>query len=58
MNKKKNHRPSLLAADYCCFGAVYCRLTVLNIKFTSVTIYRLNNRVVRYTTALHTVFPE
>jgi len=55
---KKIHKLSLSAADYCCFGAVYCRLSVLNIKCLSVTFYKLSDRAVRYTTAPHTIFPE
>ena len=40
-----------------CFDAGCCRLGVLRIKRTSVAMFRLNDRDVRHTAALHTTFP-
>jgi len=55
---EKTHSRSLSAADCSCFYAVDCRLSVLNNKSTSVTIYRLIDRAVRHKTSLHVLFPE
>jgi hypothetical protein len=54
MSEKKNSHSFLVS----CFDVVCYRLSAVHIKWTSVTFYRLNDRAVRYTTALHTVFPE